>query len=121
MNCASGRGVASPAQALAWDKASADRNISITLYQSDGTTVIGTFHVVTHDVPTISCSTPKSETQAPFRTDKSRYKRRRQVPVGSAGVTWWRSGVAGASSYSDRPSRAGTPSRSRSTPRVDKR
>ncbi|MHB8295889.1 MAG: peptidase M56 family protein [Acidimicrobiales bacterium] len=45
MNCASGRDVASPAQALAWDKASAKRNISIPVYKSNGTTVIGTFVV----------------------------------------------------------------------------
>lgn len=43
MSCASGRDVANPTQALAWDKASADRNISIPIYRSDGTTVIGTF------------------------------------------------------------------------------
>ncbi len=45
MNCASGGAVASPAQALAWDKASAKRNISIPVYKSNGTTVIGTFAV----------------------------------------------------------------------------
>jgi hypothetical protein len=44
LNCASGRDVVhSPAEALAWDKASEDRNISVPVYESDGTTVIGTF------------------------------------------------------------------------------
>lgn len=41
LNCASGSDVASPAQALAWD--TQNRNISIPVYESDGTTVIGTF------------------------------------------------------------------------------
>jgi hypothetical protein len=44
LNCASGlEAVHSPAEALAWDKASEDRNISVPVYKSDGTTVIGTF------------------------------------------------------------------------------
>ena len=41
LNCASGGDVKSPAQALAWD--TQNRNISIPVYESDGTTVIGTF------------------------------------------------------------------------------
>jgi hypothetical protein len=43
LKCAAGGDVVSPAQALAWDKASQNRNISIPVYESDGTTVIGTF------------------------------------------------------------------------------
>jgi hypothetical protein len=43
MNCASGGDVANPAQAQAWDRASADREISIPVYKSDGTTIVGTF------------------------------------------------------------------------------
>ena len=43
LNCAAGGNVETPAQALAWDKASENRNISIPVYESDGTTVIGTF------------------------------------------------------------------------------
>ncbi|MGA3222063.1 MAG: hypothetical protein ABSE77_23865, partial [Acidimicrobiales bacterium] len=44
LNCASGLdAVHSPAEALAWDKASEDRDISLPVYKSDGTTVIGTF------------------------------------------------------------------------------
>jgi hypothetical protein len=43
LNRASGLdAVHSPAEALAWDKASEDRNISVPVYKSDGTTVIGT-------------------------------------------------------------------------------
>lgn len=46
--CASGQDVVrSPAEALAWDRASEDRNVSIPVYKSNGTTVIGTF-VVDH-------------------------------------------------------------------------
>jgi hypothetical protein len=45
LNCAAGDDVASPPQALIWDKASQNRNISIPVYKSDGTTVIGTFVV----------------------------------------------------------------------------
>ena len=45
LNCAAGGYVESPEQALDWDKASQDRNISIPVYKSDGTTVIGTFVV----------------------------------------------------------------------------
>jgi hypothetical protein len=44
-NCAAGGDLKSPTQALAWDKASKNRNISIPVYTSDGTTVIGTFIV----------------------------------------------------------------------------
>ncbi len=43
LNCASGGDVKSPAEALAWDKVSQSRNVSIPVYESDGTTVIGTF------------------------------------------------------------------------------
>jgi hypothetical protein len=43
LNCAARGDVESPAQALVWDKASENRNISIPVYRSDGTTVIGTF------------------------------------------------------------------------------
>ena len=43
LNCASGQSeVNSPAEALAWDAASKDRNVSIPVYESDGTTQIGT-------------------------------------------------------------------------------
>jgi len=45
LNCAGGGGVESPAQALKWDKDSQNRNVSIPVYESDGTTVIGTFIV----------------------------------------------------------------------------
>ena len=44
LNCASGLdAVHSPTEALAWDKSSEDRDISVPVYKSDGTTVIGTF------------------------------------------------------------------------------
>jgi hypothetical protein len=44
LNCASGNYVVhTPAQALAWDAASKNRNISIPVYESDGRTVIGVF------------------------------------------------------------------------------
>lgn len=43
LNCAAGGDVTSPAQALAWDKANQNRNISIPVYDSDGETIIGTF------------------------------------------------------------------------------
>jgi hypothetical protein len=44
LDCASGNYVVhSPAQALAWDAASKNRNISIPVYESDGRTVIGVF------------------------------------------------------------------------------
>lgn len=43
LSCAAGGGVKSPAEALTWDKESHNRNISIPTYESDGTTVIGTF------------------------------------------------------------------------------
>jgi hypothetical protein len=43
LNCAARGDVESPAQALVWDKASENRDISIPVYRSDGTTVIGTF------------------------------------------------------------------------------
>ena len=43
LRCASGEDVASIAQALAWDTASANRNVTIPVFESDGTTVIGTF------------------------------------------------------------------------------
>lgn len=43
LNCAASGGPTSPAQALAWDKANQNRNISIPVYDSDGVTIIGTF------------------------------------------------------------------------------
>jgi hypothetical protein len=43
LSCAAGGGVNSPAEALKWDKESQNRNISIPVYESNGTTVIGTF------------------------------------------------------------------------------
>ena len=43
--CASGQDVHSPGEALAWDKASEEENISIPVYKNNGTTVIGTFIV----------------------------------------------------------------------------
>jgi hypothetical protein len=45
LNCAGGGDVTSPAEALAWDKASQNRNVSIPVYESDGVTVVGTFTV----------------------------------------------------------------------------
>ncbi len=68
LNCAAGGGVTSPTQALAWDTASRNRNISIPVYESDGATVIGTFVVgnasgsSSQTVPLsslpLNCSTP---------------------------------------------------------------
>ncbi len=43
LNCASGGDVRSPSQALKWDKESKNRNITIPVYESDGTTEIGIF------------------------------------------------------------------------------
>lgn len=43
LSCAESGDVKSPAEALTWDKESRIRNISIPVYESDGTTVIGTF------------------------------------------------------------------------------
>jgi hypothetical protein len=44
INCANGGSeIRSPAQALAWQAASKNRNVSVPVYQSDGTTEIGTF------------------------------------------------------------------------------
>jgi hypothetical protein len=43
LSCAARGDVQTLAQALAWDKASQNRNISIPVYESDGATVIGTF------------------------------------------------------------------------------
>jgi len=43
LNCAAGGDVKSPAEALAWDKVSQNRNISVPVFQSDGVTVIGSF------------------------------------------------------------------------------
>jgi hypothetical protein len=45
LNCAAGGDVQTPAEALTWDKVSANRSVSIPVYESDGTTVIGTFVV----------------------------------------------------------------------------
>lgn len=43
LSCAESGDVKSPAETLTWDKESRNRNISIPVYESDGTTVIGTF------------------------------------------------------------------------------
>jgi hypothetical protein len=45
LNCAAGGDVSSPAEALAWDKVSQNRNVSVPVYDSDGTTVVGIFIV----------------------------------------------------------------------------
>lgn len=45
LNCAGGGDPKSIAQALAWDKQNRNISISIPVYESDGTTVIGTFIV----------------------------------------------------------------------------
>ena len=45
LNCASGSAVESLAQAHKWDQDSQNRNVSVPVYESDGTTVIGTFIV----------------------------------------------------------------------------
>ena len=45
LNCAAGGDVASPAEAVAWDRVSQNRNVSIPVYESDGVTVVGTFIV----------------------------------------------------------------------------
>jgi hypothetical protein len=45
LNCAAGGDVQTSAEALAWDKVSAIRSISIPVYESNGTTVIGAFVV----------------------------------------------------------------------------
>jgi len=56
LNCAAGGDVASPAQALAWDKASQNRSISIPVYESDGVTVVGTFTVGSANTQTVPLS-----------------------------------------------------------------
>lgn len=60
LSCASGlESVHTPAEALAWGKASEDRNISVPVYKSDGTTVIGTFvadHAMRAGAPTVALS-----------------------------------------------------------------
>lgn len=43
LSCAAGGNVNSPAEALTWEQESQNRNISIPVYESNGTTVIGTF------------------------------------------------------------------------------
>jgi hypothetical protein len=43
LDCASGAGVRSPAQALKWGNESQNRSIAIPVYDNDGTTEIGTF------------------------------------------------------------------------------
>jgi hypothetical protein len=45
LNCAAGGDIQTPAEALTWDKVSANRSVSIPVYDSNGTTVIGTFVV----------------------------------------------------------------------------
>lgn len=42
-NCASGGDVKNPSEAVAWGKLTAGLGISIPIYKSDGTTVVGTF------------------------------------------------------------------------------
>ena len=43
MNCAAGPKPTSPAQALQWQSAHQNESVSISIYQSDGTTIVGTF------------------------------------------------------------------------------
>jgi hypothetical protein len=45
LNCAAGGDIQTPAEALTWDKVSANRSVSIPVFDSNGTTVIGTFVV----------------------------------------------------------------------------
>ena len=64
LNCASGGDVESLAQASKWDKDSQNRNISILVYESDGTTVIGTFIVgnaTGPNAPTVPLSSLSSD------------------------------------------------------------
>jgi hypothetical protein len=70
LDCASGESeVHSPAQAIAWDATSKNRAVSIPVYESDGTTVIGTFIVgggsgdATQTVPVASLYSACSENQ----------------------------------------------------------
>ena len=57
--CAESGDVTSPAEALAWDKINEHRNISVPVYESDGTTVIGTF-IVGHAVASPAVTVPLS-------------------------------------------------------------
>jgi hypothetical protein len=64
LNCASGGDVESLAQALKWDKVSQNRNVSIPVFESDGTTVIGTFIVgngTGPNAPTVPLSSLSSD------------------------------------------------------------
>jgi hypothetical protein len=63
LSCASGGDVRSPAQALAWDRASHDTNVVISVYKSDGVTVIGAFDVgdTGPDVRTVPLSSISKE------------------------------------------------------------
>jgi hypothetical protein len=64
LNCASGGDVESLAQASKWDKDSQNRNVSIPVYESDGTTVIGIFIVgnaTGPNAPTVPLSSLSSD------------------------------------------------------------
>ena len=54
LNCASGGNVRSPAQALARQNALKGRNVSVPVYESDGTTKIGTYIVGTRSPGTLT-------------------------------------------------------------------
>jgi hypothetical protein len=56
LNCAGGGDVKSPAEALTWDKASQNRNISIPVYESDGVTVVGSFDIGNANAQTVPLS-----------------------------------------------------------------
>jgi hypothetical protein len=58
LNCAAGGDVQTSAEAAAWDKVSVHRSVSIPVYESNGTAVIGTFVVGdnSHVVPLSSLS-----------------------------------------------------------------
>ena len=75
LDCASGLdAVHSPADALAWDKASEDRNVSVPVYMSDGTTVIGTFvvgHATGPDARTVPLSSLSLGCQPPTTSPAS--------------------------------------------------
>jgi len=51
LNCAARGNVNSPAEALAWDKANRNRNISIPVYKSNGVTVVGVFIIGNPTLP----------------------------------------------------------------------
>ena len=56
LNCAGGGDVKSPAEALAWDKVSQNRNISIPVFESDGATVVGSFDIGNANAQTVPLS-----------------------------------------------------------------